>query len=390
MSKAEPTAEEMFGPPSGTAVEGTIPIDPCSGYRPRPRFRRSSSGRPYVIPGSVEPRETELPANYYQEEENDMPSTAMIASASDTMARPVTNDELALIKTTVAVGATDAELKLFLFDCARQGVHPLDRLIHFTKRSGKYTPITSIDFMRQRAAETGEMAGSDDPVFHPHALGATGVGHMDIESATVTVYRLTQGQRFAYSATARWDEYKPEQNDFMWRKMPHTMLGKCAEALALRKGFPRQLAGLYAKEEMDQAGTEPVIQIRDASTQGTIETYGVPGQVAWTGPKTPAPTGEREKPAAATVEDRGTSPSRVPGEDDDLPQGAVRIARIGPGKGGAPAEITLSTGEAYLVWKEAVLKVARECHAAGAAVAIDLKTSQSGNTRIEAITPVVF
>jgi hypothetical protein len=122
--------------------------------------------------------------------------------------------------------------------------------VHFTKRSGKYTPITSIDFMRIRAAETGEYAGSDDPIF----------GEATIEqypgTATVTVYRLVQGQRCAFTGTARWSEYKPEANDFMWRKMPHTMLGKCAEALALRKGFPRQLAGLYAKEEMDQAETE--------------------------------------------------------------------------------------------------------------------------------------
>ena len=157
----------------------------------------------------------------------------------------VTEDQLALIKTTVAAGATDAELKLYLYDCARQHVHPLDRLLYFTKRGGKYTPVTSIDLMRIRAAETNEYAGSADAVFDDDDQP---------KRAMVTVYRLVQGQSCAFSATARWKEYcPPSGQDHMWRKMPATMLAKCAEALALRKGFPRQLAGLYAREELDQA-----------------------------------------------------------------------------------------------------------------------------------------
>ena len=168
----------------------------------------------------------------------------------------VTSEQLDLIKRTVANGATDAELKLFLFDCARRGVHPLDKLLHFTKRGGKYTPVTSIDFMRSQAAMTGEMAGSDDAVINFTEDDAGKVVWASA-SATVTVYRLTQGQRYAYSATARWAEYYPgEAGGSMWRKMPNTMLGKCAEALALRKAFPQQLAGLYAREEMEQA-SEP-------------------------------------------------------------------------------------------------------------------------------------
>jgi phage recombination protein Bet len=157
----------------------------------------------------------------------------------------ITPDQLTLIKKTIAKDATTDELQLFLYDCQRRGVHPLDRLLHFTKRSGRYMPITSIDFMRIRAAATRECAGIDDVVF-------LGTPKMPDFTATVSVYRLVQGLRCAFVATARWSEYKPD-SDFMWRKMPHTMLGKCAEALALRKGFPQELSGLYAKEELEQA-----------------------------------------------------------------------------------------------------------------------------------------
>jgi len=159
----------------------------------------------------------------------------------------VTTDQLALIKKTLAKDATDDELQLFFYDCQRRGVHPLDGLIHFTKRSGRYRPVTSIDFMRLRAAATHECLGIDDAVFH-------GPPKTVEFSATVTVYRHVQGQRCAFTATARWAEYVPDQA-FMWQKMPHTMLGKCAEALALRKGFPQELSGLYESAELDQAST---------------------------------------------------------------------------------------------------------------------------------------
>lgn len=162
----------------------------------------------------------------------------------------ITSEQLALIKQTIAKDATPVELELFLYDNARRGVHPLDKLLHFTKRSGKYTPVTSIDFMRSRAAMTGDYAGQDNVIF-------SGPPMTPDFTATVTVFRLVHEQRCAFTATARWSEYKPDQ-DFMWRKMPHTMLGKCAEALALRKGFPQELSGLYEAAEMDQAERERV------------------------------------------------------------------------------------------------------------------------------------
>ena len=175
--------------------------------------------------------------------------TLSVVPAESSAVPTITTEQLELIKKTVAKDATADELRLFLHDCARQGVHPLDHLLHFTKRGGRYTPVTSIDLMRMRAAETGEYAGNDEYEF-------TGTPGRPGFKAVARVWRLVQGHRVAFARPARWEEYcPPPGQDHMWRRMPHVMLGKCAEAQALRAGFPRQLHGLYAAEEL-QAGDD--------------------------------------------------------------------------------------------------------------------------------------
>ena len=174
-------------------------------------------------------------------------STELVPVQSNEVVIVVTEEQKELVKRTVAPDATEQELQLYFYDCSRRGIHPLDRLLHFTKRQGKYTPITSIDLFRMRADSTGVHLGTDEPLYQ-------GVKGTPDFAAMVKVHKLVAGQKATFTGTARWSEYyHGDQQGFMWKKMPHLMLGKCAEALALRKAFPAQLHGLYVQEEMDQA-----------------------------------------------------------------------------------------------------------------------------------------
>lgn len=166
-------------------------------------------------------------------------------------------EQVDLIRRTVAKDATDAELLLFLYQATKAGLDPLAKQIYFRKhrnrKSGEETVtiLTGIDGYRLIADRTGSYAGNDDPVFDDEQRPG---------KATVTVYKIVGGVRCAYTASARWEQYYPgDAQGFMWNKMPHLMLGKCAEALALRKAFPAELAGMHVKEEMDQVVKEAVI-----------------------------------------------------------------------------------------------------------------------------------
>lgn len=178
-----------------------------------------------------------------------------------------TLDRLMVVRETLAPDLTNTELQLFAMVAVRSGLDPFARQIFAVKRAGRMTIQTGIDGYRSIASRTGEYDGQDEPTFGEECpCGKAPQGHPI--SSTVRVYRKTMSRGVA--ATAYWHEYCPDpgpsgKGDQMWRKMPHVMIAKVAEALALRKAFPWDPtrgtgigADVYTSEEMAQAQVENV------------------------------------------------------------------------------------------------------------------------------------
>jgi len=156
-------------------------------------------------------------------------------------------EKLELIRRLYCKGATDDEMEHFAHICQKSKLDPLLKQIYFMKYSGKMTTITSIDGYRLIADRTGKYSPGKETTF---AYDKNGF----LVSATACIRKMTtDGTWHDVSATAHLVEYKPKHSSQFWAEKPHIMLGKCAEALALRKAFPADLSGMYVQEEMDQA-----------------------------------------------------------------------------------------------------------------------------------------
>src|SRR3990167_9386394 len=169
-------------------------------------------------------------------------------------------EQLAVIKNTIAKGASDVELALFVTTCKRTGLDPFMRQIYAVKRyesqsKGMVMGIqVGIDGQRLIAERTEKYDGQD-PIEWLDAEGVwsqvwTAVGEFPI-AARCSVYRKDWTPGRKATAVCRWDSYAQTygaDHKLMptWASMPDVMLGKCAESLALRRAFPAEMSAIAA------------------------------------------------------------------------------------------------------------------------------------------------
>lgn len=192
---------------------------------------------------------------------------------------------------------TSAELSGFLHLCQRTQLDPFSRQIYligrWDGREGRkvFNPQTGIDGYRVVAhrviAETRHTFGYEDALWCDNSGRWHDVWLADEPPAAAKVAVLRNGQRF--SAVALFREYVQTNRDNkptgLWGRMPAGQLAKCAEALALRKAFPHDLAGVYTAEEMAQAdnpgvedGTTPIHRLRQVKPEADPWASDVPSR----------------------------------------------------------------------------------------------------------------
>lgn len=170
----------------------------------------------------------------------------------------------ALVESIFPLAETIEAIYLALAYCKARHLDPFKRCVHivpiWSKAVGRMvdTIWPGIAELRMTAFRTGEYIGKSPVRFGPDVTQKVGALELTFpEWAQVTVKRYQHGQITEYAgdpvywleiyANRARDDDTPNE---MWATRPRGQLAKCAEAAALRTGFPEDIGGDLIGDEI--------------------------------------------------------------------------------------------------------------------------------------------
>lgn len=173
-------------------------------------------------------------------------------------------DQVNLIRNTLAKGASEDELQIFLYLAQQYNLDPFKKEIWFTKYGNQTNIMTSRDGYLKYAQTHREFEGLISFVIHEG----------DDFQVNASEYKIThkfgtrrgkilgawsrcdrKGKR-PFISYVSFEEYN--QNNNIWRKYPSAMIQKVAEVFVLKRAFG--INGLVTKEEIGDDVQEPRIE----------------------------------------------------------------------------------------------------------------------------------
>lgn len=208
-------------------------------------------------------------------------NTDPIPAPNETLPAPVVrrgiNEETwRTLKSSIYPGASSESVLMVVDYCRARGLDPLKRPVHLVpmrvkdaktgREEWRDVVMRGIDELRITAARSGSYAGQDVPEFGP---SIEYLGLSVPEWAEVRVYRQLGAERVAFTDRVYFAEACATVTDrgtgavrlnAMWGKRPRGQLAKCAEAGALRKGFPEDVGSEIVAEEAHPLDADPEVK----------------------------------------------------------------------------------------------------------------------------------
>lgn len=178
------------------------------------------------------------------------------------------SDEQRQVITAIAKGATKNQLAVFFGICERYRLDPFDASgqVWFVKRQvwnadtrqndETYSVQIGVAGLRLIAARTGEYQGEIGPEWSKDGAAWSPFWTWDDPPMVARVGVRRRGFPEPLWAYATWQESAQLKRDgtpmSLWKTRPSFMLGKCAEAQALKRAFPAELGSLSYTLESDE------------------------------------------------------------------------------------------------------------------------------------------